>query len=188
MKPLVKKIYSILKERSEQNAFLKIFGRYSAGMTEVLGTDRKYYLFDSFEGLPEVQEIDGEEAKNWQSNANEPDYFDNCSADISYARSAMQKTNTTFEIKKGWFSDTLPGFVTDSPIACLRLDGDWYESTMDCFKFLYPQVVNGGLILIDDYFTWEGCSKAVHDYLSLIKSSSCVHSQNGVAYIIKKDE
>ena len=38
-------------------------GGMSAGMVETGGPKRRYYFFDSFEGLPPVQDIDGPEAK-----------------------------------------------------------------------------------------------------------------------------
>jgi len=37
---------------------------------------------------------------------------------------------------------------------------------MDILTNLYPYVVKGGLIILDDYYYWEGCAKAVHDFLS----------------------
>jgi len=38
-----------------------------SGMVGVLGVNKSYYLFDSFEGLPEVEDIDGKDAKAWQT-------------------------------------------------------------------------------------------------------------------------
>jgi len=163
-------------------------GGMSAGLARLLGSGRKYYLFDSFEGLPPAKEIDGVEAIKWQEDAGSATYFDNCKAEMEFAQKAMQATGAEFELVKGWFSDTLPGFKPRGEIAVLRFDGDWYESTMDCFQNLYPKLNKGGLILIDDYYTWDGCSKAVHDYLSSIKSSSRIcSSAGGVCYIIKND-
>jgi O-methyltransferase len=46
------------------------------------------------------------------------------------------------------------------------LDADWYDSTITCLEAFGKHVAPGGVILIDDYYTWDGCSKAVHDYLS----------------------
>lgn len=68
-------------------------------------------------------------------------------------------------IHKGWFKDTVP--VADvGPIAILRLDGDWYESTKVCLDHLYHQVVPGGFVIVDDYGTYEGCQKAVDEFLA----------------------
>jgi len=49
-------------------------------------------------------------------------------------------------------------------ISLLRLDTDFYESTKSELEILYPKLVVGGIILIDDYGHWKGCRKAVDDY------------------------
>jgi hypothetical protein len=103
------------------------------------------------------------------------------------AETAMRQTNCKYKLIKGWFNKTLPQFNIPGNIALLRLDGDWYESTMDCLKNLYPKVADKGLLLIDDYFAWEGCSRAVHDYLSEIKSTSRIRTYGDVCYIIKTE-
>ncbi len=163
-------------------------GGMSAGLAKILGTGRKYYLFDSFEGLPEAKEIDGAEALTWQKNVGGDTYFNNCKAEIDFAEKVMKGTKVDFELKIGWFSESLPEFKSENEIALLRLDGDWYDSTMDCLKYLFPKVAKKGVIIVDDYFTWDGCSKAIHDYLSIIKSSSKIYtSPGGVCYIIKHD-
>jgi O-methyltransferase len=47
----------------------------------------------------------------------------------------------------------------------LRLDTDWYESTRHELEHLYPRLVSGGVIIIDDYGHWAGARKAVDEYL-----------------------
>jgi hypothetical protein len=161
-------------------------GGMIAGIAELLGTEKNYHLYDSFEGLPEAKEIDGKGAIDWQKNTSGDFYFDNCKAEIEFAEKAMNQTGAKYSCYKGWFCDTLPkNQITH--ISLLRLDGDWYDSTMDCLKHLFPKVVKGGVVLIDDYHTWDGCSRAVHDYLSSVQSTSRVSSHKGVAYIIKND-
>lgn len=164
-------------------------GGMSAGMTEVLGAERNYYLFDSFEGLPEAKALDGDEAIKWQQNKDAPHYYDNCRAEIEFAERAMSLSATkNYKLVKGWFSETLPQAEFDEPIAILRLDGDWYDSTMDCMENLYPKVADGGLILLDDYYYWEGFSKAIHDYLSKYKLPVRIFQWKNthVPYIVKK--
>jgi hypothetical protein len=51
------------------------------------------------------------------------------------------------------------------PIALLRLDGDWYDSTRCCLEILYESVVSGGVVIIDDYGHWKGCKTAVDEFL-----------------------
>ena len=63
-------------------------GGMSAGLAGVL-PGRVHYLFDSFEGLPPPEDIDGEAALQWHQDVDGPNYFDNCRADRSFAEEAM---------------------------------------------------------------------------------------------------
>lgn len=65
---------------------------------------------------------------------------------------------------EGAVEQTLPENSPDS-IAILRLDTDWYESTKHELVHLYPRIVNGGVLLIDDYGAWQGARKAVDEYI-----------------------
>ena len=162
-------------------------GGMSAAIADLLGNSRHYYLFDSFEGLPEAKEIDGQSAIDWQKDKNGPWYFDNCTADIKYAEECMKKTGVnSFDIVKGWFSETLSKYKMSEGIAILRIDADWYDSTMECFENFFPKVKKGGLILLDDYYTWDGCSRAVHDYLSKNQRTERILNFENVYYMIKK--
>jgi O-methyltransferase len=163
-------------------------GGMIAGISEILGKEHHYYLYDSFEGLPAAKEIDGKTALEWQNNKEGAYYHDNCKAEIDFSNKAMSLAGVDYTCVKGWFDETVPT-NTHSKISLLRLDGDWYESTLTCLKHLYPRVVKNGLILIDDYYTWDGCSRAVHDYLSSIQSVSRIYTGLGeVAFIRKNDD
>jgi hypothetical protein len=160
-------------------------GGMIAGIADLIST-KKAYLFDSYQGLPPSKDLDGKEAKEWQENVKGQYYYDNCSADERYALEAMKLSGVEFESIKGWFNESFER-TTLPPIAILRLDADWYDSTMDCMMHLYPKVSIGGVIIIDDYHTWEGCSKAIHDYLSLKKLKSTIQSRGNIAFIKKLD-
>lgn len=161
-------------------------GGMSAALATVLGPDRTYYLFDSFEGLPAPKELDGAEAKEW-SEGKAMSFYNNCRAEEQTAAEAMrlagvQKPN----LVKGWFDQTLPHFHPKEPIAILRLDGDWYDSTMCCLTNLYDKVASGGVVIIDDYHVWEGCTRAVHDFMSQRKLKEPIRQfDNVLAYIVK---
>lgn len=162
-------------------------GGMAAAMSEVFGKNRMIHLFDSFEGLPKAKEIDGTAAQEWQADTKSPNYYNNCTADESFAIRAMALANhTLFNVHKGWFEDTLKNFEK-RPISVLRLDGDWYDSIKICLEQLFPYVVQGGIVILDDYYAWEGCTKAVHDYLAETKSHSQMRQWNNqIGYIIKK--
>jgi O-methyltransferase len=161
-------------------------GGMSAGLCGVLGEERQYYLFDSFEGLPPAQPIDGAAAIRWQQDKTSEQYRDNCAAPPEFARRAMELAGATrYTLCPGFFDKTLPTFKPP-PIALLRLDADWYESTMLCLESLFDHVSEDGCIIIDDYYTWDGCSRALHDFLSKRKAPERIHSFNGsVCYLIK---
>lgn len=68
----------------------------------------------------------------------------------------------------GPVEETLPAQAPDGPIALLRLDTDWYESTAHELKHLFPRLVPGGVLIIDDYGHWEGARRAVDEYLATL--------------------
>lgn len=71
---------------------------------------------------------------------------------------------------EGWFEEVLPNFASFAcpPISLLRLDGDLYNSTYVSLKYLYPKVIKGGCIIIDDW-ALPGCRAAVYDYFTSMK-------------------
>lgn len=160
-------------------------GGMSAGMAYLLGPGRKHYLFDSFEGLPKPTELDGEYAVEWQDSGDDELTHNNCTANEADADAIMKKTGVDYRLVKGWFQDTVPNFEGISKIAVLRLDGDWYDSTMITLEKFVPLVAPGGIIILDDYYYWEGCSKAVHDYLSKEKSAARLVSADNFMYFRK---
>ena len=140
-------------------------GGMIAGIADVLGPERRYFLYDSYEGLPPAGKDDGEGAVYWQSNTTSPTYYDNCTASEDEARTAMSRSAARdYQIVKGWFEQTLPVAGPTEPIALLRMDADWYESTVSILDNLASRVVPGGMIIVDDYYVWEGCTKAVNEY------------------------
>lgn len=161
-------------------------GGMIAGIARLLGGSREYYLFDSFEGLPPAEPIDGVAARKWQENKTSPFYYDNCTASEADAAKAMAIAGIKdYHSIKGWFEDTLPKANFSSGIAILRLDADWYKSTKHILDSLFSKVNEGGIILIDDYYTWDGCSRAVHDYLSEHGCRERIRCFDGVCFIRK---
>jgi len=65
----------------------------------------------------------------------------------------------------GAVEDTLPDRAP-MEIALLRLDTDWYASTKHELETLYPRLVSGGVLMLDDYGHWTGCRKAVDEYFA----------------------
>jgi hypothetical protein len=63
---------------------------------------------------------------------------------------------------KGLVQDTMK---IDQPVAFAHVDVDWYEPVMTCMRRVFPNLVLGGSIILDDYHDWGGCRKAVDEYL-----------------------
>ncbi|HEY9850038.1 MAG TPA: TylF/MycF/NovP-related O-methyltransferase [Leptolyngbyaceae cyanobacterium] len=126
---------------------------------------RLVYAFDTFEGMPDPTAVD----KRDGIPANDTGLgVGTLKASIS---EGLEQICQALDVKdivvpvKGLFSETLPKYKAEiNKIALLHADGDWYESTMDIFNHLFEQVVDDGIIQIDDYGFWEGCRKAVHDF------------------------
>jgi len=164
-------------------------GGMIAGIAEVLGGSRGYILCDSFQGLPKAQPIDGQAALTWQSDPAGPTYHDNCTATEEVARGAIELSPARrIRVVAGWFDKTLPHMSVEGGIALLRLDADWYESTMTCLEALWGRVVPGGLVIVDDYYTWDGCARAVHEFLSRRKSSARIRQRAGAICYIRVPE
>ncbi|MER7763278.1 TylF/MycF/NovP-related O-methyltransferase [Streptomyces sp. NPDC097619] len=167
-------------------------GGVAAAMVEVGGPDREYHFYDSFEGLPPATATDGEDALTWQSRTDDPLYFDNLRTDAESFRKLLAELPVPAprtHVHEGWFADTVPSYA-GGPIAVLRLDGDWYDSTTECLEHLYPKVRADGIVILDDYDAWDGCSRAVHDYLSRTDSTARIrrYGETGVALIHKIDD
>jgi hypothetical protein len=65
----------------------------------------------------------------------------------------------------GKVEDTIPATLPGA-IALLRLDTDFYASTRQELEYLYPLVVSGGVVIIDDYGFWQGARQAVDEFLA----------------------
>ncbi len=155
-------------------------GVWRGGCAAVMATvaakarsNRKLWLFDSFEGMPEATQEDlGEDAK-WLSNNRMSGRLAPVGrnvASINEVRSLLfnelHLETSSVMIVKGWFQNTLPEYQRHiGPVAILRIDGDWYESTRVCLENLYDNVVAGGFIIIDDYGFFPGCRKAVDEFV-----------------------
>jgi len=131
--------------------------------------------------------LDGKAAIGWQADTTSPHYFNNCRAEISFAETAMQRSGVPdYRLVKGWYKDTLRAFKPPASIAVLRLDCDWYEPTTQCLEALYQHLLPGGLLLLDDYYTWDGCVRAVQDFLARASLPERIRqSPHGIAYIVK---
>jgi O-methyltransferase len=60
-------------------------------------------------------------------------------------------------------------------ISLLRLDTDWYESTLFELQVLYDRVQLGGVVILDDYGYWDGARSAVEEFFLSRSLKPLVH-------------
>lgn len=137
------------------------------------GSEKKVFLFDTFEGMTQPTEddralSDGTMAMGQFLASDRGVYNEWCFASQEEVRSAFASRKL--------LSDSIifvQGAVEDSlvdegnlphKIALLRLDTDWYESTKKELEVLFPLLSIGGCLIIDDYGYWSGSKKATDEY------------------------
>lgn len=150
---------------------------------------RSIHLFDSFQGLPEPDaELDGEMAVAYSEGRAHGRLVSigACASSLDVNRELMERVVsyppalTVYHV--GWFQDTVPeAGRTMGPIALLRLDGDWYASTKLCLEHLFPLVVDGGAVVIDDYGKWAGCRRATEEFLAQFDPRPFLHIMDSSA-------
>jgi hypothetical protein len=141
-------------------------------LLECEDTSRQLYLFDTFAGMSPPTDkdvaVDGQTARKLVSAERKGDPTSAlCYASIDDVKSAMLGTGypaARMHFVKGKVEDTIPIHAPEE-IAILRLDTDWYESTRHEMAHLFPRLVRGGVLIVDDYGHWTGCRQAVDEYL-----------------------
>jgi hypothetical protein len=88
----------------------------------------------------------------------------------------------SYTLVPGWFDNTLADFTLPEPIAFLHLDADWYHSTLVCLESLFDFLAPNAVVVLDDYHTWDGCSRALHDFLSRRSAKERIRSLGSVCY------
>lgn len=132
---------------------------------------RKVFLFDTFAGMTAPTEFDKKGSVNVAKkfeDSQKGDHNEWCYSPLTTVKETISATGypeSNVSYVQGDVLKTLPETGTGE-IALLRLDTDWYESTKCEMEYLYPRVVQGGVIIVDDYGAWEGARKAVDEYFA----------------------
>jgi hypothetical protein len=169
------------------------------------GTRRELHLFDAFDDIcqPDAS-VDGDravrEVRQWTSDGGTAgklvplkgiyDQFGGHGT-IEVCRDLLERKigypSSSTIYHEGWFQETLPRDAESiDKIAILRLDGDWYASTKVCLDYLFDKVVPGGFVIIDDYGAYDGCRKAVDEFIERLGRPYFLNVVNSeTRYLIK---
>jgi O-methyltransferase len=131
---------------------------------------RDLFLYDTFEGMAEPSEIDvmrdGTSARPLWEAGRRGASNEWALAPVEEVERRMLATGydaAHIHLIKGKVEDTLPD-QAPRKIALLRLDTDFYESTKHELIHLWPRLVVGGVLILDDYGLWDGARQAADEF------------------------
>jgi hypothetical protein len=129
----------------EQGLFLE-FGVWQGSWLRQMAVvrDVTFHGFDSFEGLPEPWSIYGK------------GFFD--------LKGELPEMPANVKLVKGWFHETLPGFLErhPEPVSFVHIDCDLYSSTKTVLELLGPRLIEGTQIVLDDFMLEPGWEREEH--------------------------
>lgn len=138
--------------------------------------DRDLYLYDTYAGHPQPDaerdvDIHGKHlVEEYRKRQSSDGFSDWARVSIEEVEANMRSTGYPSEkihLIKGKVEDTIPA-KSPQQIAILRLDTDWYESTLHTLDHLFPRLAVGGVLIIDDYGHMKGAKMAVDEYFAKI--------------------
>ena len=136
-------------------------------------TTRDLHLYDTFTGMPEpsAEDVDSPYdgyslTRRWRRHADAGrEWAGVAAAEVERSLRGTGYPAERIHLHPGMVEDTLPAQAPER-IALLRLDTDWYASTKHELAELYPRLVDGGVLIVDDYGHYEGARRAVDEYLA----------------------
>ena len=150
--------------------------------------NRNYFLLDTFLGMPKpstqdykisftinqsVEDAIQHTKKKYLGSLDDVGKSSWCLGEIEEVKKNINKSGIDIEkfiLIQGMVEQTLRNNKIPD-IAILRLDTDFYSSTITELKILYPKLVKGGVLIIDDYNVWNGATKATHEYFNFFKNN-----------------
>jgi O-methyltransferase len=135
--------------------------KYIAKTIQESGCDKKYFVYDSFEGLPDLSKF--EENTGWKPRTL------NTTEEIFTSNFEINDVPLP-TITKSWFKDIDDSQLPDK-VCFAFLDGDFYTSIYESLEKVYDRVVDGGYILVHDYKRPDlpGVEAAILEYFRINK-------------------
>lgn len=132
-------------------------GVYNGGSAKLIceaKESRYLHLFDTFDGLPDLCEIDN------------PSQF--CQgkfrALFEDVKNYLRRYSNVY-IYKGLFPTTAEP-IRKKKFSFVHLDVDLYRSTLNCLEFFYSRMSKGGVIISHDYIDTPGVRKAFDEFFT----------------------
>jgi hypothetical protein len=143
-----------------------------------LGELRDLWCYDTFEGQPEPDDARDRDIwgnsnlEAWRRHVVDGKYVGSQAGLDEVLRNILGTGWPLDHLHcvKGLVEETIPAQVPDT-IALLRIDTDWYASVKHGLEHLYPRLVSGGVLIIDDYGHQIGAREATDEYLASLERS-----------------
>jgi len=143
-------------------------------------SDRELHLFDTYSGMTEPTEkdlrTDGRSAAEMLAASEKTKWVWAVASreDVEEGLKTLDYPYERFHLVEGPVEETIPEHAPER-IALLRLDTDWYESTKHELDHLYDRLVPGGVLIIDDYGSWQGSKEATDEFLAALSDPPLMH-------------
>ncbi|MGA9761018.1 MAG: TylF/MycF/NovP-related O-methyltransferase [Gaiellaceae bacterium] len=178
----IREAYNISRYVSETSALggaIAEVGVYKGGGAKLISRfktgDTPLHLFDTFEGMPEV---DSDVDLYRKGDLSDVDFDD--------VKSYLSECSNVF-FHKGFFPETAKEISGDTPFSFVHLDVDPYASTLSGLDFFFPRLQRGGVLISHDYATIScpGVKMAFDEYFS-DKQEDVVHLWDTQCYVKKR--
>ena len=150
-------VYMLAKASNKIDGDIAEVGVFMGGSAKLIceaKINKSLHLFDTFEGLPELSEVDNNILfKKGAMNVN----FDD-------VKNYLKEYPDVY-FYKGLFPDTANP-VKDIKFSFVNIDVDIYSSTVSCLNFFYERMNKGGIILSHDYNDLESVKKAIDEFFN----------------------
>ena len=163
----IKQIIKLAKDSLDIDGDFVELGCYKGDTSLLLAellknSDKKLYIYDSFEGLPEKgaedESVLGRDFKGGELLVTKREVKER------FLRAGLKVP----VIKKAWFKDLTDEDLPEK-ISFAFLDGDFYESIRDSLRLVVPKMVKGGVLVVHDYTNpaLPGVKRAVDEFSGL---------------------
>jgi hypothetical protein len=134
-------------------------------------------VFDSFQGLSDIEKEDENNVGKHKKGQYKSD-FENVKDNL--------KVFDFVKLYEGWIPDRFKE-VEDLKFQFVHIDVDLYKPTLASLEFFYPRLINGGVIVCDDYnFTdFPGAKRAWDEYFKSKKVELMYEVPLGSKFLIK---
>jgi O-methyltransferase len=127
------------------------------------------WLYDTFKGMTKPGENDIDFNNNKAMDVLNTNELYKCYSSLEEVRNNLNLSNLSIDKLVYVIGDVCETLDNNNnvpkKISLLRLDTDWYESTKKEMEILYPNLVNNGILIVDDYGHWKGSRKAIDEYI-----------------------